>query len=373
MVVNHFLKWVSTARVAERVAAAAALARAYVGKELVFEDRCAAEAALTLLLDDPSAKVRLALAETLSLSWHAPPQIVSALSADQPEVAAVILSRSPLLSESDLIDRVAAGSGPIQAIIAGRPQVTMAVAAAIAEVGASEACVALLGNGSAMIATLSFRRIAERLGHVACVREAMLAHPLLPSDCRHTLLVKVGEALKGSSLVVALMGAERAARVTRDACVKASVTLIDRTASDEHAALVEHLRLQGELTSSFVVRTVAHGKIDFFGAALVSLTAQSIERVTSILAGGQHAALVALFRKAAMPDAVHGVVIRALRVWREVARGERMAGVQEVSWLMLKELGDQPRDGDLAQLLKTIHLDALRANARGHALAIAAA
>jgi hypothetical protein len=40
---------------------------------------------------------------------------------------------------------------------------------------------------------------------------------------------------------------------------------------------------------------------------------------------------------------------------------------------MLKELGGQSTEGDLAGLVKSIHLDALRENARGHALAIAAA
>jgi hypothetical protein len=40
---------------------------------------------------------------------------------------------------------------------------------------------------------------------------------------------------------------------------------------------------------------------------------------------------------------------------------------------MLKELGGQAAQGELASLVKAIHLDALRENARGHALAIAAA
>ncbi|MGT2465898.1 hypothetical protein ACVOMV_13460 [Mesorhizobium atlanticum] len=34
------------------------MARAYINSDLPFEDRCAAEAALTLLLDDASAKVQ---------------------------------------------------------------------------------------------------------------------------------------------------------------------------------------------------------------------------------------------------------------------------------------------------------------------------
>ncbi len=106
---------------------------------------------------------------------------------------------------------------------------------------------------------------------------------------------------------------------------------------------------------------------------LVALTAQGEARVRALLAGGQDVALSSLFRKAGLSAAVHGVILRALKVWREVANGKRVAGAQEVTWLMLKELGEQARGSDLADLLKSIHLEALRENARGHALAIAAA
>ena len=57
MIVEQFLKWVESARVSEREAAAGALARAYLQSPLEFEERCAAEAALTVLLDDPSPNV----------------------------------------------------------------------------------------------------------------------------------------------------------------------------------------------------------------------------------------------------------------------------------------------------------------------------
>ncbi|MBW7932484.1 MAG: MFS transporter [Gemmatimonadaceae bacterium] len=63
-----------------------------------------------------------------------------------------------------------------------------------------------------------------------------------------------------------------------------------------------------------------------------------------------------------------------------MAAGRRVAGAQEVSWLMLQEIGAAPgqpgpaeSERDSAALIKTIHLDALRDNAREHALAIAAA
>jgi uncharacterized protein (DUF2336 family) len=371
MVVGHFLKWVETARVSERAAAASALARAYIGFDLPFEERCAAEAALTLLLDDPSARVRFALADALSMSRRAPLQVVSALAADQPEIAALVLARSPLFTDADLIDFVAASRPAPQRVIATRPSVSMALSAAIAEVGDVEACMGLVSNSGADIASLSFRRIAERHGDVARIRAALLADHRLPPDCRHLLLVKVGEALKSSRLVLASIGAARAERVTQEAYVKASIKLVERTSPEEHTALVEHMRLRGDLTPSFLVRMLAHGKVDFFGSVLIALTGEREARVRVLLGGGRDAALAALFDKAGVGSSLHGVLLCALKILREVAAGRREAGAQEVAWLMLLEVKKGPPE--LATLLKSIHLDMLRENAREHALAIAAA
>jgi uncharacterized protein (DUF2336 family) len=380
MVIKHFLKWIGNARVCERADAAAALARAFIDHTLPFEDRCAAEAALTLLLDDPSPKVRMAMAEVLSMSRHAPPQIISVLASDQEEVAACVLVRSPLLADADLIDRVAGATGAVQALVASRAQLSMSLSAAIAEVGDLQACMELVRNDGAQIASLSFRRLAERFGHEGALREALLADRRLPSDCRHMLLVKLGEALRAAPLVVALMGARRAERVTREACVKASLTLIDHTRPEEHLALIEHLRLRGDLTAAFLVRAVAHGKVDFLGSVLMALSDQTEARVRAMLSSGRDVAVKALFRSAGLAEALHAVLLLALKIWREVASGKRIAGAQEVSWLMFKEItgasgeaGLTGQGGEIAALVKSIHLEVLRENARDHALAIAAA
>lgn len=371
MIVEHFLKWVRTAPASDRAAAAAALARTYINGDIPIEDRCAADAALTFLLDDPSVKVRMALAEVLSMSRVAPPQVVSALAADQPVVAELILARSPLLTDGDLIERVRMGEAAAQAIIADRPVVSMAVAAAIAEMGEAESCTVLLENIGAEIAGLSFKRMTERFGGVARVREVLIADRRLPAECRHELLVRLGEALMELPLIRAVFHGDRAGRMLKDAWLKASVTLVDRTPTSEFPALVEHLRLRGDLTPRFLVQSLAHGKVDFFGAALVALTGYPHERVSALVANGFESALNALFGKAGLPERTFDVMHRALGVWRDVARGKRIAGAQEASWLMLKELGD---DGsDLAAMLKSVHLEALRTNARGHALSIRAA
>ena len=103
----------------------------------------------------------------------------------------------------------------------------------------------------------------------------MIADPRLPADCRHMLLVKLGEALRGSPLVAALIGGNRAERVLKDACAKSLITLVDTTSPQDYPALIAHLRLRGELTASVIVRIIAHGKVDFFGAILVALTGQA--------------------------------------------------------------------------------------------------
>lgn len=373
MVVAHFLKWIDTARVADRVAAASALSHAFVDNKLPFEDRCAAEAALTLMLDDPSPKVRQAMAEALSVSRHAPAQVISALASDQPDVAAWIIGRSPLITDLDLIDKFASGTLATQMLVARRGAISMSVAAAIAEVGEARACEALIANPGAAIASMSFRRMVERHGHLATVREALIADRRLPSECRYMLLEKLSEAFSQSPFVSAMMGATRTKRVLRDACVKASLTVVEKTNAAEHPALIEHLRLRGELTSSFLIRAVAHGRIDFFGSAMVALTGQVEQRVRVLLAGGGDGGVRALLRAAGLAAQTHATIVSALKVWRDVAKGKRIAGTQEVSWIMLQEAGDLDGHNDMVTLLKSIHLDALRENARGHAMAIAAA
>ena len=62
-----------------------------------------------MLLDDPSPLVRYALADALGASADAPAAVVHALVNDQPDIATLVLERSPLLLDSDLVDSVAVG------------------------------------------------------------------------------------------------------------------------------------------------------------------------------------------------------------------------------------------------------------------------
>src|SRR6476646_9015330 len=159
MIVRDFLDWVRTAPAGKRAEATSTLARAYLYSDLSPDDLGAAEGAMLMLLDDPSPLVRRALSDALAASPSAPPAIVLALAADQPEIAAPVLALSPLFVDADLVDAVATGLPAVQAAVAARASVPCAIAAAIAEVGAAEACLVLVENFSAEIAPFSIDRI----------------------------------------------------------------------------------------------------------------------------------------------------------------------------------------------------------------------
>src|SRR5690606_23261125 len=119
--------------------------------------------------------------------------VVHALALDQDSVALPVLERSPLLSDTDLVDLVATGSVAAQCAIARRLDLTAPVAAAIAEVGQPEATLALVEDVLAEVPAFSLARIIARHGHLAALRETLLARDDLPSACRLAVVARLSQ------------------------------------------------------------------------------------------------------------------------------------------------------------------------------------
>ena len=261
MIVRQFLFWLRSAPAGERAEATAALARAYLYSDLSNDDLAAAEGAMTMLLDDPSPLVRAALAENLSPYDNAPASVIYALAADQPEIACIVLERSPLLLDADLVDAVASQGPAAQAAVARRDYVPPSVAAAIVEVGNAEACLELLENHGAEIAPFTIDRMVERFGHLAPIREDLLARPDLPVATRQALVAKLSETLADFVVARDWLNPDRARRVTKEACEKATVTLAAETPQEEVRPLIRHLRQSGQLTAGLILRALLSGNV----------------------------------------------------------------------------------------------------------------
>jgi uncharacterized protein (DUF2336 family) len=370
MIVRQFLQWVRTAPASERAEATSALARAYLYSELTPDDRSAAEGAMLMLLDDPSPLVRRALAEPLAFSPYAPPPVIHALAADQPEIAALVIEQSPLFIDADLVDLAATGSPPVQAAIARRTPMPRAVAAALAEVGTAEACLLLLDNPDADIAAFSIDRIVARFGHLAAVRDALFARDDLPSATRHALVAKLSATLVDFVVGRDWLGAERARRAAAEAFEKATVTIAAESPAMEVRPLVRHLRSTGQLNAGLILRALLSGNVLMFEESLAELADLPIARVRSLLGDRGITGVRAIFERAGLPEASWPAFREATAAMRESIHLDEPGGASRLKRRMIERVltgcgrDDVDEVEPLLTLLRRFATEAARDEAR---------
>ena len=300
-IVRRFLAWSQRADAGGRAEAASALARAFLYSDLGTALRREAELGLTALLDDPSALVRRALAEALAGAHDAPHHVILALACDQSEVSSVVLARSPVLTDAELVDCAAIGDARAQTVLARRPRLNVGVAAALAEIGEREAVIALAGNHEAELSPGVMRRIVERFGDDAEAREALLARPWLPSALRCDLVAATAKALSDFVAGCAWMGAERARRIAREASEQGAICVARSSRPEEMRALARHLRERGTLTVALLLRGLLSGERALFEHALGELSGLPSARIAGFVGEPNSAGFAALYGKAGMP------------------------------------------------------------------------
>jgi uncharacterized protein (DUF2336 family) len=306
MIVRRFLQWSRTAAASQRAEAAAALARAYLDADLAEGERDEAELALTAMLDDSSPLVRRAMAEIFASAPDAPHNIVLGLADDQSDISSIVLCRSPVLIDSDLIDCAAIGDVIAQSAIALRPRLSAAVAAAVAEVGGCEALISLAINPGADLPEFSMRRMIERFGFDGEMREALLSRPNLPASLRADLVAATADSLSAFVMERDWMSRERASRIRREACEQAHVIIAAMSGEGENGAskLVAHLRTSGQLTASLLLRALLSGNSGLLEAALAELSGLTLARVGGLRRDWRSAGFAALYYKSGLPDAL---------------------------------------------------------------------
>lgn len=378
MIVRQFIQWLRTAPAGERAEATSALARAYLYSNLSPDDRAAAEGAMLMLLDDPSPLVRKALAEVFAASQAAPAAVVHALASDHPHIAAPILERSPLLIDADLVDQVATGCTEVQAAIARRDRVPRVLAAAIAEVGSAEACLVLLENANADIAPFSLERIVDRHGHLAVIREILLARPDLPAPMHQALLRKLSTTLADFVVARAWLGDDRARRVTKEACERATVTLAAQVERSEVRPLIRHLCSSEQLTAGLILRALLCGNLGLFEETLSELSGVPLARVSAIVHDRSGGSFRALYEKARLPASLYPAFREAIEAMQEPGFVSDVGGATRLKRQMIERVLTRCADGQiddiepLLTLLRRFATEAAREEARRYCDEIAA-
>ena len=317
MILNNFRAWALTAPPAGRAEGARALARAYLFSNLDADQRRDALRVLTNFLDDPSPLVRRALAETFADEARAPHHLIVGLADDQASIAAIVLRRSPLLSDAELIGCAVTAESLAQVAIASRPSLSVSVSAALAETGAADALIVLARNPGASLDTPSIRRMVARHGGEAELREALLARPELPPGVHVDLVTATTAALAAFVNERNWLSNERMKRVTHETRDKATIVIAEASRGDAAGDLVAHLRETGQLTVGFVIRAILSGKAELFEAALAELAGVPPERVAGLVARCGGTGFASLYRKAGFPLDLLPAFRIALRASRE--------------------------------------------------------
>ncbi|WP_298423941.1 DUF2336 domain-containing protein [Rhodoblastus sp.] len=303
MIVRKFIQWSENAPASARAEGVGALARAYLYGEMDGEERAEAEQMLYATLDDPSPLVRRALAESFASAVDAPPAIVIGLALDQSDISSVVLTRSPLLTDAQLIDCASVGDSVAQAAIALRPELSPAVASALAEVAGREAMITLAVNEGANLPEFALRRMIERFGEDAELREALLGRPWLPGVVRAALASAAARQLAQHAVERNWLSPARSERVAKDSRERAAMIIAAGCAafSEETAALAAYLRVSGQLTAGLALRALLCGQTDLFAATLVELTGIGPKRVAGLIHEPASNAFAALYARAGLP------------------------------------------------------------------------
>jgi uncharacterized protein (DUF2336 family) len=366
-IVRRFLAWAQRAGAEERAAAASALARAYLYSELTPALRAEAALAMTALLDDPSPLVRRALAEALGSASEAPRHVVLALAQDQSDVAAVVLQRSPVLTDDDLVDCAPTAGVVAQSALARRPNLSPAVTAALVEVGAREAVLTLIGNRDADLPASVLSRTLARFGADAGVREAMLERPSLPPSLRARIALATARDLSVSA--ARWLPRERAERVGREARDQALCSIAAACRGDERTDLVRALRECGALTPALLLRALLGGDRDLFAAVLAELSGLPLPRVAAFTLDPHGEGFAALALKAGLKSGVLPAFRAALAAIRrrsgEGGAGLKVSLVQRV--IDECERRDDPALAKVLALLWRFAAEAARAEAASFA------
>ena len=373
MIVERFLQWARTASVSRRASAAHALARAYLYSDLGPTERDQVEAAMTVLLDDRAIEVRQALADALAESDEAPHHMILSLAADRTSIAAIVVERSPVILDSELVDMIGTRDEPIRIAIARRPYVSRVVCAALSEVGSAEVCTELLCNPGARVPRFSLDRIVDRHARDSDLRQILLERNDLPLEIRSVLLNSLAEALRDIAVARNWLSADRARLMARDACQRATIAASFEAPADEIPALAQQLIDADELTPAFLIRAAVSGQTLLFETALAALSGVPQRRVNALLSSGRAASLKALFERAGLPERtfpVFAAAIDAIRAGEAVpdASTDYRRATHLIDAIVTRYQAGADRELDqILALLRRFATEAKRAAARGYA------
>ena len=295
----------------ERGSAAHLSALAYLNHVGPADEQAALYAALIGFLDDPSVKVRAALAYGLLHSREAPRPIMLALLHDSAIISRAVLQYSPVLIDADLMGLVRGLDMSMLVALSQRASLSPRLAAAIVARGHGSVTLRLLRRHDVALDHGLLAELANAQGDNAEMRGALLARQDLPAPARLLLVQKAAEALRGARIVKGAVAEDRLGRILRDSCDTALSAIGEREAArTSAAAYVSDLIVSDRVNTRLLLHAVVTGHVIFFADCLAELAQTPRAKVFALLENGSRAALNALLARCGLGEGVRNLLAR---------------------------------------------------------------
>lgn len=264
------------------------------GQAVTPSERSLLTAIMGQLTKQVEMQVRHALADRIAELSDAPHELILLLANDRIEVAQIVLAKSALLNEGELIDLVTATSHLHQRVIAGRPDVTPRIAAALAESSAMDVLIELVRNQRARIASDTLERLAERSRGSIDLQHDILKRAEIGADLAKRMCSFVTEALHG--FITQRFDVDPKA-IKRSLALASADAHARLTQASGPERLVSKLHAAGQLKAGFAVKALGQGQLEVFEHAIAKLVGMPHEAVTNVMKAGD-AKLLALICQA---------------------------------------------------------------------------
>ena len=294
----------------ERGSAAHLSALAYLNHVGPADEQAALYAALIGFLDDPSVKVRAALAYGLLHSTAAPRPIMLALLHDSAVIARAVLQYSPVLIDADLIGLIKTLDVGMLVSIAQRATLSPRLATALLARQDRQLTLRLVRRAEVALGDALLSNLSQSHGDDPETRGALLARRDLPAAARLLLVQKVTDALRQARIVKGALPADRLGRILRDSADTALSAIGEREASRFSADYVSDLVLTDRINTRVLLHAVVTGHVMFFADCLAELAQAPRAKVFALLESGSRSALNALLTRCGLGEGVRNLLAR---------------------------------------------------------------
>jgi uncharacterized protein (DUF2336 family) len=332
-----------------RGSAAHLCALAYLNHVGPADEHAALYAALIGFLDDPSVKVRAALAYGLLHSNEAPRPIMLALLHDSAIIARAVVQYSPVLIDADLTGLIKTMDLPMLVAASQRATLSNRLAAAIVARGQDTVTLKLLRRRDVVFADALLMSLAQQLADRAEMRGALLARTDLPGAARLLLVQKVSDALAGARIVKGALTGERLGRVLRYSCDTALTAIGECEAGRTGGGYVADLIVSDRINTRVLLHAMVTGHVMFFAECLAELAQTPRGKVFTLLESGSRVALNALLARCGLGEGVRNLLARLVLHARSIDLADDAGARHYIVTALTEELiaehgGDIPQE-----------------------------